>query len=126
MKTFGRKWLVLGTGAIVLMAIAAVCWPEIRYRTALPKYRFGMTAEALERESGARIERRKNGNYLDDGADDLNKRRHFCYHARVRRDFVELDFNDFHELIAVTKRTPLATLGLAERRLHSVYQPATQ
>lgn len=126
MKTCVRKRLALAVGAIVLVAIAALCWPELRYHTALPKYRFGITAEALEREIGVRIELSKNGNYLPEGEDDLNKRRHFCYDARVPRDFVELDFNDFYELIAVTKRTPLAKLGFRERRLHSMYQAATQ
>ena len=39
---------------------------------------------------------------IPENEDDLNKRRHFCYDARVPRDFVELDLNDFHELIAIT------------------------
>ena len=126
MKISGNTWWGVAVGASVLVAAIALCWPEIRYRTALPKYRFGITAETLEREIGIRVDLRKNGNYLPDGMDDLNKRRHFCYDARVPRDFVELDFNDFRELIAVTKRTPLAKLGFRERRLHSTYQTATQ
>ena len=40
-------------------------------RRPLPKYRFGITAEALERESCIRVELRKNGNYLTDDAGDL-------------------------------------------------------
>src|SRR5437762_14316469 len=93
-KTFEKKrWAMLGMALLVAATTTAVCWPEIRYRSALPKYRFGITAEALERESGIRIELRKNGNYLPDGMDDLNKRRHCCYDARVPRGFVEIDFN---------------------------------
>jgi len=121
-----RKFWVLAVAIAVLVIGAALFWPEFRYRTALPKYKLGMTAEALEREIGVQIDLHKNGNYLPEGEDDLNKRRHFCYDARVARDFVELDFNDFHELIAITKRTPLARLGLRERRLHSMFNMPAQ
>jgi hypothetical protein len=99
-----------------------VVWPEIRYNNALRKYKFGATAETLEGEIDIHIELRKNGNFLEDGADDLNRRRHFCYDAYVSRDFVLLDFNDFHELIAITKTTPLAKLGFRDRRLHSMFK----
>jgi hypothetical protein len=125
-KTSGRKLLGLAVGATVLATIAALCWPEICYRRALPKYRFGVTAETLEREAGVRIFLHKNGNYLPEGEDDLNRRRHFCYNACVFRDYVELDFNDFHELIAITKRTPLAKLGFHERKLHSMFKVPIQ
>jgi hypothetical protein len=121
-----RKFWVSGVAVAILVIGVALFWPEFRYRIALPKYKFGMTAEALSREIGVQIDLRKNGNYLPEGEDDLNKRRHFCYDARVARDFVELDFNDFHELIAITKRTPLARLGLQERLLHSMFNGPTQ
>jgi len=101
-------------------------WPEIRYRTALPKYKFGVTAEALEREIGVPIQLRKNGNYLADNDDDLTKRRHFSYDARVPRDFLDLEFNDFHELIGITKRTPLAKCRFRERRLHSMFKASAE
>jgi hypothetical protein len=121
-----RRFWGLALAVAILVIGAALLWPELRYRIAMPKYKFGMTAEALEREIGVQIELRKNGNYLADDEDDLNKRRHFCYDALVARDFVELEFNDFHELIGITKRTPLAKLGLRERRFHSMFKMPTQ
>ncbi len=121
-KTSGKKCLALVAGATVLVAIAALCWPEILYRRALPKYRLGITAEALQRELGVRFRLRKNGNYLHDEATDIEKRRHFSYDATVPRDYVELEFNDFHELIAITKRTPLSRCGFRERTLHNVFE----
>jgi len=122
MKTLGKGWWARVAGATVLITIAALCWPELRYRRSLPKYRFGTTAEALEREIGIRIQLRKNGNYLEDEAPDIEKRRHFSYDARVPRDYVELQFNDFHELIAITKRTPLSRWCFQERRLHNMFE----
>ena len=124
MKTCRRKWLVTALGAIALIAVVALGWPEVRYKTALTKYKLGSTAETLQREIGVQINLCKNGNYLPDGMDDLNRRRHFCYDARVSRDYVELDFNDFRELIAVRKNTPLAKLGFGECRLHSMFRSA--
>jgi hypothetical protein len=120
-KSSGKKWSAAVIVLLLAFLAATIIWPEIRYKSALPKYKFGATAKALERETGNRIEVRKNGNYLPDGTDDLNKRRHFCYEASVSGDFVQLDFNDFHELIAITKTTPLAKLGIHERGLHSMF-----
>src|SRR6266404_552378 len=121
-KTSGRKCLAFVAGATVLVAIAALCWPEILYRRALPKYRLGITGETLQREIGIRVELRKNGNCLTDDATDFEKRRHFSYDAPVPRDYIELYFNDFHELIGITKRTPLARCSFQERRLHNMFE----
>jgi len=117
-----RKCLALVAGATVLVAMAALCCPEILYRRALRKYRFGITAEALQRKIGVRIQLRKNGNYLADEDNDFVKRRHISYGAPVSRDYVELEFNDFHELIAITKRTPLSRWGFQERRFHNMFE----
>lgn len=122
MNAFTRKSLALVAGVTVLVATAALCWPEIPYRRALAKYRFGITAEALQREIGIPIVLRKNGNYLPDDAYDFEKRRHCAYEAIVPRDYVELEFNDFHELIGITKRTPLSRCGFPERRLHNMFE----
>lgn len=111
---------------LVLAAITLLFWPEIRFRLALPKYRFGATAEILERELGIQIRLRKNGNYLTDNENDLTKRRHFSYDSRVPGDFMELEFNDFHELIGITKRTPLARFGFRERKLHRMLNDTYQ
>jgi hypothetical protein len=59
-----RALLAIVVIASVFIIIAPIGWPEVRYRMALRKYRFGATAETLERETGARIKLRKNGNYL--------------------------------------------------------------
>jgi hypothetical protein len=126
LKTAIRKWSAAAIVLLIAFLAAAIIWPEIRYKRALPKYKFGSTAEALEGETGIRIELHKNGNYLEDGADDLNKRRHSCYDAYVSRDYVQLDFNDFYELIAITKTTPLAKLGFRDRRLHSMFKLPAQ
>jgi hypothetical protein len=116
-----KKWSVVAILLLLLLLAGTLTWPEIRYRRALPNYKFGATAEVIEGEIGIHIALRKNGNYLPDGMDDLTKRRHFCYDAIVSRDYVQLDFNDFHELIAITKTTPLAKLGFRERRRHSMF-----
>jgi hypothetical protein len=121
-NTFRWKRPTLVAGAILLVAIVALVWPEVCYRGALRKYKFGVTAEALERETGAHIELRKNGNYLSDDDNDFEKRRHFSYDAAVPHDYVELEFNDFHELIATTKRTPLSWCGFQERRFHNMFE----
>ena len=126
MKTSRRKSLALAATGVVLATIAMLCWPELQYRQALPKYRFGATAETLEREIGTSIRLRKNGNYLPEDENELTKRRHFSYEARVPRDFMELEFNDFHELIGIAKRTPLAKLGFRDRKLHSMFNLTIQ
>jgi hypothetical protein len=111
-KAFTNKWL---TAAVLLLLISVATifvWPEIRFRTALQKYKFGITAATIERETGSHIDLRKIGNYLPDGMDDLNKRRHSCYDAHVTHDFIELDFNDFHELIAITKTNASCKIGV--------------
>jgi hypothetical protein len=78
-KTSRRKSLALAATGVVLATIAMLCWPELQYRQALPKYRFGATAETLKREIGTSIRLRKNGNYLPEDENELTKRRHFSY-----------------------------------------------
>src|SRR5262249_54556702 len=98
-------------------------WREVCYRKALHKYRFGVTAEVFERETGAHIELRNTLNLgLDDTANDSVKRRHPCYYALLPNDDVHLIFNDFHELIGIRKATPLARWGFfREEKVHPMF-----
>ena len=120
MRVAGKRFLI-GAGLVVLsvLLISPLVGPEIQYRRALPKYRIGASPEEIEREYGIHLELRKNGNYLPDGEDDYQKRRHYCYDAYVTNDFVYIDFNDFHEVLKVTKVTPvskfLRKLGIDDR-----------
>jgi hypothetical protein len=110
-KIAGSRLFILAV--IVILAallISTVVWPEVQYRRALPKYKIGVSAEQIERQYGIHLELRKNGNYLADGEDDYQKRRHYSYDAYVPYDFVYIDFNDFHEVLKVTKTTPIAKL----------------
>ncbi len=76
MKTSRRKYLAIGAGVAVLVALGGLFWPEIVFRRALSKYRFGITAEALQREIGIPVTLHKNGNYLADDDSDIEKRHH--------------------------------------------------
>ena len=109
MKVAGNRLL---TKAIIVIFAAllpwTIVWPEIKYRTALPKYGIGVSAEQIERQYGIHLELRKNGNFLPDGEDEYQKRRHYSYDAYVPKDFVYIEFNDFHEILKVTKTTPVA------------------
>lgn len=111
-KVAGNRLL---RGALVLILalilVSPIVWPEMQYRRALPKYKIGASAEQIEREYGIHLELRKNGNYLADNDDDYQKRRHYSYDAYVSKDFVYIDFNDFHEVLTFTKMTPLARFG---------------
>ncbi len=105
MKVAGKKaWIGAIIVILVALLLSTIVWPEIQYRRALPKYKIGVTAEQIERDYGIHLELRKNGNYLPEGEDD------YSYDAYIPCDFVSVDFNDFHEILKVSKATPLTNL----------------
>jgi hypothetical protein len=82
MKVAANRLLTRATIVIFAAVLPwTIVWPEIKYRTALPKYGIGVSAEQIERRYGIHLELRKNGNFLPDGEDEYQKRRHYSYDA---------------------------------------------
>jgi hypothetical protein len=106
-----RKTLCLFLLAVCALVLGA-CFvpPELKYRSAIQKYKPGTTAEAIEHDYGVHLDLRPSGNILGYTPTDEERRRHPAYEAFLPEEYVNVAFNADHEVIYTTKLTPLRAL----------------
>lgn len=108
MKVPRKVWLV-GFGVLLIAGVSYFAVPEFQFRHDLRRFRVGTTADAIERDYGLRLDLQRSGNILPEPVTEDMLQRHPAFYVRTR--CAEVTFNDYKEVIRVSKRTPLETLS---------------